>query len=102
MNEGICYSGQLEGIRLCIVMPKYKDNQLTNLYKNSKIKKISNLSLMSRSMSILNKGQGQPGRLEGISLSIVMSKYEDNPLTYNNVIQKQQKQVFDLKSQGHL
>ena len=35
----------------------------------------------------MNEGQGQPGQLDGISLSIVFSKNEDNPLINNKVIQ---------------
>ena len=38
--------------------------------------------------SIMNKGQGQSGQLEGISLTIIMFIYEVNPQTNNKVIQK--------------
>ena len=34
-------------------------------------------------MSFMNEGQAQPGQFEGISLRIIISKNEDNPLTNN-------------------
>ena len=34
----------------------------------------------------MNEGQGQSDQLEGIYVRIVMSKYEDIPLTNNDVI----------------
>ena len=56
-----------------------------------------------RSRSFMNEGQCQSGQLEGISLSIIMSKYEVNPLTNKKVIQKIAKiEVFDLECQSHL
>ena len=39
----------------------------------------------------MNEGQDQSGQLEGISLSIVMSKYQDNTLKNKKVIQKNSK-----------
>ena len=59
------------------------------------------------SRSFINKGQDQTGQLEGISLGIAMSKYEDYPLKNNKIQKKQQKQakkakiqVFDLECHG--
>ena len=53
----------------------------------------------------MNEGQGQSGQLERSSLSIVISKYQDNTLKNKEVIQKIAKQakiqVFDLDFQGH-
>ena len=37
-------------------------------------------------MPFINEGQCQSGQLEGISLRLVISKYEGNPLTNNTVI----------------
>ena len=44
-------------------------------------------------MSFMNEGQGQ---LEGIPLSISMSKYEDNKLKNKNVLQKLGKKCQNL------
>ena len=40
----------------------------------------------------MNEGQGQPGQLDGISLSIIISK-NVNPLTNNKVIQINNKNI---------
>ena len=37
-------------------------------------------------MSFMNEGQGYSGQIEGISIRIVISIYEDNLLTNNKII----------------
>ena len=41
----------------------------------------------------MNKGQGQPGQHDGLSLSITISKNEVNPITNNKVIQINRKKM---------
>ena len=45
----------------------------------------------------MNEGQGQPGKLNGISLSIIISRNEINPLTSNKVIQINSKDKQKLR-----
>ena len=45
----------------------------------------------------MNEGQGQPGQLDGISLSIIISKNEVNPLTNYKVIQINSKNKQKLR-----
>ena len=44
-------------------------------------------------MLFMTGSQYKSGQLEGISLRIVMCKYEDNPLTNNKIIAKSMKNL---------